>query len=202
MNHFDIVRRFEIELAKYYNAPFCVATDSCTHAVELSLRMDNPDKFTTDTLSLPTRTYISIPMTMIKLGLKWNFQNTQWKDYYFIVGTRIIDAAVCFDRNTYIDGSLMCLSFQHKKMLSLGRGGAILCSNKDEYTKLKRMAYDGRIDTAPWTEQNIAELGYHYYMTPETAQLGLEKIETVKPKRKWSSNDYPYLPDMEIFKNV
>ena len=33
MSMFETVRQFEIELAKYYNAPFCVATDSCTHAI-------------------------------------------------------------------------------------------------------------------------------------------------------------------------
>jgi hypothetical protein len=38
-------------------------------------------------------------------------------------------------------------------------------------------------------------------MTPETAQLGIEKLENVtEPTKEWSSNDYPYLPDMKVFK--
>ena len=46
-------------------------------------------------------------------------------------------------------------------------------------------------------------MGYHYYMTPETAQLGLEKlpiaIET--PPKKWTVNDWPDLIEQnEVFK--
>jgi hypothetical protein len=45
-------------------------------------------------------------------------------------------------------------------------------------------------------------MGYHYYMTPETAELGLKKlpmaIDTV-PK-KWTTDDWPDLTKMEIFK--
>ena len=45
--------------------------------------------------------------------------------------------------------------------------------------------------------------GYHYYMTPEKASEGLEKFQTAvnKPVRDWSYKDYPYLPDMSIFKH-
>ena len=39
-------------------------------------------------------------------------------------------------------------------------------------------------------------------MTPETAQLGIEKLKTATPNKRWTSEDYPYLPDMEVFKDV
>ena len=94
----------------------------------------------------------------------------------------------------------MCLSFQYKKTLSLGRGGAILCSSQEEYDTLKRMSYDGRVDDAPWRKQNIKTIGYHYYMTPETAKLGIERLKTAVPKPSQGSGDYPYLPDMDVFK--
>jgi hypothetical protein len=64
------------------------------------------------------------------------------------------------------------------------------------------MSYDGRLPDVPWREQNIDTMGYHYYMTPETAELGLKKlpmaIDTV-PK-KWTTDDWPDLTKMEIFK--
>ena len=94
----------------------------------------------------------------------------------------------------------MCLSFQHKKTLSLGRGGAILCSSKQEYELLKRMAWDGRIRNMAWKEQDIDMVGYHYYMTPETAKLGSEKLKSITPQARQGSTDYPYLPQMKIFK--
>ena len=193
---FETVKEFEKQIADYYDAPYAVATDSCTHAIELSLRYDKPQV----KLTIPTRTYISIPFTLMKLDMHWSFVNVEWSEYYFIGGTRIIDGAVNFARDSYIRGQLMCLSFQYKKMLSLGRGGAILCPTLQDYTTLKQMAYDGRTDDKPWAEQNIKQLGYHYYMTPETAQLGIEKLKTVQADKLWTSNDYPYLPAMEVFK--
>ena len=98
----------------------------------------------------------------------------------------------------------MCLSFQFKKPLSLGRGGAILCQHESDYDALKKMAYDGRLDDQPWGDQAISTIGYHYYMTPETAQLGLERLPEAKknkPKR-WTVEDWPDLTKMEIFNNV
>lgn len=192
----ESVKKFELELANYYNSPFCVATDSCTHAVELCLRYLKPRHI----IKIPARTYISIPFTLMKCNLNWQFADKQWEEYYGLEGTPIIDGAVNFKRNSYLAGSYMCLSFQFKKMLNLGRGGAILCPTKDDYDVLKRMSYDGRTDGMPWKQQNIKHMGYHYYMTPETAHLGLEKIKTANPNKHWTSNDYPYLPDMDVFK--
>ena len=46
------------------------------------------------------------------------------------------------------------------------------------------------------------QVGYHYYMTPETAQLGLDKLEEAKTTEpiKWFVEDWPDLTQMEIFK--
>lgn len=192
---FETVLKFENKIAEFFNAPFAVATDSCTHAIEISLRHKKHDS-----TFCPKHTYLSIPMTFMKLGLDWKFTDCNWQDFYYITDD-IIDAAVTWKKNGYVDGTLMCISFQYKKHLSLGRGGAILCDTHDDYISLKKMSYDGRLPDKPWVEQNIDTIGYHYYMTPETAQLGIDKlpnaIETV-PK-DWNYSDYPDLSKMEIF---
>jgi len=191
------VAEFEKLIANFYGAPYAVATDCCTHAIELCLRIENIEY----PVNCPTRTYISVPMTFMKLGLEWQFDDYDWEDYYFIGCTDIIDAAVYWKQNGYIPETKMCLSFQHKKHLSLGRGGMILLDNYDEYVKLKKMSYDGRLPDVPWAEQNIDSMGYHYYMTPETAQRGIYRFcsaEVTKP-RSWSSNDYPDLRQMKVF---
>lgn len=193
---FNIVQKFESEIAKFYNAPYAVATDCCTHAIELSLRFEK-----TNQVSCPKHTYLSVPMTLEKLNLSWSFNNQQWQDYYFLDNTRIVDAAVYWKRNSYIKNTLFCLSFQFRKHLSLGRGGAILCSTKKEYLWLKQSSYDGRLSDAPWAQQNINQFGYHYYMTPEIAQIGLEKLQSAietKPVR-WDWKDYPNISQMDIF---
>jgi dTDP-4-amino-4,6-dideoxygalactose transaminase len=93
------------------------------------------------------------------------------------------------------------LSFQFQKHLSLGRGGMILTDNKYATKTLKRMAYDGREPNIPWRTQNINTVGYHYYMTPETAELGLNKLpEAIKTTpRDWVLEDWPDLRNMEVF---
>ena len=96
----------------------------------------------------------------------------------------------------------MCISFQFRKHLSLGRGGVILTDDKEKALELKKMSYDGRLPDIPWREQNINSVGYHYYMTPETAKLGLEKLPLaiLTQAKQWTVNDWPDLTKMEIFK--
>jgi len=193
---FEYIEKFENEIAKFYNAPYAVATDCCTHAIELCLRYEGYDN-----IIIPSRTYISIPFTCKKLNLKWKFEFQEWEDFYYMGNTNIIDAAVYWKQNGYIENTYMCLSFQYKKHLSLGRGGAILLQNKEDYDIMKKMSYDGRSPNQPWMEQNIDVIGYHYYMTPETAKMGLEKLPLSirNPPKKWNYNNYPNLTMMEVF---
>jgi dTDP-4-amino-4,6-dideoxygalactose transaminase len=195
---FKIVHNFEKALAEFYGAPYAVATDCCTHAIELSLRQQNIKSAT-----CPSQTYLSIPFTLTKLNLEWRFIDQTWADYYYLGNTNIVDAAVYWKKDGYIPGTYMCLSFQFQKHLNLTRGGAILVDNYDAYQILKKMSYDGRLPNISWKEQNIDTIGYHYYMTPETAQLGLEKLPEAitRPARQWTSDEYPYLPNLTVFKN-
>ena len=97
----------------------------------------------------------------------------------------------------------MGVSFQYQKHLSLGRGGIILTDDQNAAVQLKKMSYDGRIPNVPWREQNIDTIGYHYYMTPEVAQNGLDKLSEAinTPPRQWVVSDWPDLTQMSIFKN-
>jgi dTDP-4-amino-4,6-dideoxygalactose transaminase len=194
---FKIITQFEKEIASFFGSKYAVATDSCTHAIELCLRHKNISSTTS-----PTNTYISIPFTFEKLGIKWAFENNSWDEYYYLGNTNIIDAAVCWRQGSYIPNTFMCVSFQFKKHLSLGRGGMILFDNELDFEPLKCMSYDGRLPDQPWAEQNIKTIGYHYYMTPETAQLGLDKLPVAIANlpKKQSYKDYPYLPNMDVFK--
>lgn len=192
---FLVVEKFEQAIAEFYGAPYAVATDCCTHAIELCLRYIEP----VHTITVPNHTYISIPMTMNKLNLSWDWSMNLWENYYYIGNTNIVDAAVYFKPNSYIANTFMCLSFQFKKPLGLGRGGAILCTSKEEYETFKRMSYDGRLGDEPWAEQDISTMGYHYYMTPETAQMGLDKLPVVAEKQ-WAECSWENYPDLTNFK--
>ena len=195
---FQAVTDFENRIAEYFGSPYAVSVDCCTHGIELCLRRANIKSIT-----VPTRTYLSVPFLATKLGIELKWKDENWTDYYYIGDTNIVDAAVLWKEGSYIPGTLMCLSFQFQKHLSLGRGGMILLDDKEAKDELKKMTYDGRLPDIPWRDQNINSMGYHYYMAPETAMNGLKKLpDAIKNKPKqWLVSDYPDLTRMEIFKN-
>jgi|TARA_R110000744_G_scaffold265149_1_gene379331 hypothetical protein len=142
-------------------------------------------------------------MTFEKLSLDWNFTNEQWSEYYNIGNTNIIDAAVLWRKNSYIPSTIMCVSFQMKKHLSLGKGGVILLDNEEDAEILRQIRYDGRPDLeSPWADQNIQLFGYHYQMTYETAEMGVNKFQEAvyREPKHWTWKDYPNLSKYEIFK--
>jgi dTDP-4-amino-4,6-dideoxygalactose transaminase len=195
---FEIIKQFENEIAEFFGSPYAIAVDSCTHGIELCLRYTKETK-----INVPKRTYLSVPFLAEKMGLEREWRDEEWEDYYTVNygDKRIIDAAVLWKKNSYIPNTFMCISFQYQKHLSLGRGGIILLDNEIDYLSLKKMSYDGRLPNVPWRDQDIDMVGFHYYMTPETAQLGLDKLELAinTPPRKWSVTDWPDLTEMKIF---
>ena len=194
---FQVIADFEKEIAKFFGAPYAVAVDCCTHGLELCLRMKKAKKIT-----VPKHTYLSVPMLADKLNLQLQWTDDKWLNYYYLTED-IVDAAVHWKPDSYIPNTYMCVSFQFRKHLSLGRGGIILFDKKEDFDTLKRMSYDGRSPDLSWSIQNIKTIGYHYYMTPETAELGLKKLpEAIKRKPKqWVYTDWPDLTTMDIFKD-
>ncbi len=195
--NFNTVVEFEKQVAEYFAAPYAVAVDSCTHGVELCLRYTKAKH-----ISVPKNTYLSIPFLAEKLNIEreWRYEN--WIDYYYLTDI-VVDAAVLWKPNSYISGTYMNLSFQYQKLLSLGRGGMILTDSKEAAEQLKKMSYDGRLPNIPWRDQDIDTIGYHYYMTPETAQLGIDKLPQAKltTPRQWVVEDWPDLTQMSIFRS-
>ena len=193
---FDVVKEFEEKIAHFYGASYAIATDCCTHALELSLRYADAKKIT-----IPKRTYISVPFLAIKLGIEFEWEDTNWKGSYYLGNTNIIDAAVLWEEGSYVPGTLMCLSFQFQKHLNIGRGGMILTDDAAAAETLKKMSYDGRVPEKPWREQDIDTVGYHYYMTPEMAQIGLDKLPAAisSTPRHWVLSDWPDISKMTVF---
>ena len=132
---FKKVYEFEKNIAKFFGSSYAISTDSCTHAIELCLRYKNINK----KIYFPKRTYIGVPLLGFKLNLDWGWMNLNWKDFYYIKNTNIIDAAVLWKRNSYIRNSFMCISFQYQKHINIGRGGMILLNSKRAYNDLLKM---------------------------------------------------------------
>ncbi len=179
---FDKILKFEQALAEFTGAPYAIMTDCCTHAIEMCLRYDRIKE-----CSFTPYTYLSIPMTMHKLGIKYDYfpdhlsHRQEWIGEYKFEGTRIWDSARRLQPNMYREGMMQCLSFGHGKPLHIGRGGAILLDDKKAYEEIIRMRYDGRdLNTLPWETQKVFRVGYHYKPTIEEAELGVALLEGLK----------------------
>ena len=189
---FEKITKFESALAKFTGAPYAVMTDCCTHAIELCLRYDNIQR-----VQFPAHTYLSIPMTMHKLGITYNYNDKLWTGEYQFIGTRVWDSARLLKQDMYRPGQLQCLSFGYGKPLEIGRGGAVLTDDIEVYDTLKHQCYDGRdLTVSPWEQQKIFKVGYHYKPTIEEAVKGLELLPNVDQEPKYK--EYPDLRNITI----
>ena len=128
---FKKIIEFETALAQFTGAPRAVMTDCCTHAIELCMRYDQ-----VQTCKFTPYTYVSVPMTMHKLGIKYQYLDHEWQRWvgeYPFVETRIWDSARRLEANMYRAGQMQCVSFGHDKPLAIGRCGAILLDDETAY---------------------------------------------------------------------
>lgn len=189
---FDTILEFEKELALYTGAPYAIMTDCCTHAIEMCLRYKQVKK-----VQFTAYTYLSIPMTMHKLGIEYELVPEKWTGEYRFYGTDIWDSARRLERDMYRPGMMQCLSFGHNKPLQIGHGGAILLDNYEAYDVLLQQRYDGRnLNFSPWQAQQTFVVGYHYRPTIEDAKIGLEKLNSIDERPKY--HQYPDLRDITI----
>ena len=195
---FDKILEFERALAKYTGAPYTIMTDCCTHAIEMCLRYDRVRG-----LKMTPFTYLSVPMTMHKLGIDYVYLDEDvqtWAGEYNFAYTRIWDSARRLEPDMYKHGQMQCLSFGHTKPLQIGHGGAIILDDKQAYDKIIRMRYDGRdLNISPWQSQKEFTVGYHYRPSIEDAVQGLALLEGLKefcPEPK--PVDYPDLRTITI----
>lgn len=188
---FDAVLDFERAVAHYTGAPYCVATDSCTHAIEIAFRLT----FNNNMVMFPAHTYLSVPMTMHKLNIPYMMTDETWVGEYEFKGSKIWDSARRFERHMYQDGQIQCISFGRTKPLEIGRGGCLLTDNRELYRSASRMRMDGRdiFKYKPWATQENFDVGFHYYMKPEDCVTGLNMLHG-KQFTEQISNFYNY-PD-------
>ena len=200
----EVVDIFEREVAAFFNAPYAVAVDCCTHAIQLCLEYrwqttaEEPVH-----IKIPKRTYVSVPMAVAQSGHMVKLIDLDWKDYYYLNPTNIIDAAAYWQRGGYVPKTMMCLSFQIKKHINIGRGGMILLDDKKAYDWLRLARYDGRDMTVPYNgEGHIKMMGYHYYLTPEDCARGILLMRKKKDMKAAPMGSFSYPDTEEMLKGV
>jgi dTDP-4-amino-4,6-dideoxygalactose transaminase len=170
---YKITEDFENKIAEYTGAKYAVTVDNQSNALFLALYYE---KINGQIITIPSRTYPSVPCEIIHAGGKINFDivsGTTLKGVYQLKPTKVWDSALRFTADMYIPNTHMCVSFTGPyKHLKLSKGGAILTDSLDAYYWFKRARFSGRRECS-YHDDYFDMLGWNFYMMPEIAARGL-----------------------------
>lgn len=168
MNPYNVISDFEKRMAEFVGSPYAVAVDSCTNALFLCCKY-----LSVGSVTLPSRTYISVPCSVIHSGGSVVFDDFTWHGTYQLKPYPIYDSACRMIRGMYVPGTYDCVSFSANKILNIGKGGMIFTDDEKAVRWFKLARYEGR-EEIPLTSQEFFNfLGWNMYMTPEQASRGL-----------------------------
>ena len=204
---YKITEEFEDEISKYTGAKYVVTVDNMSNALFLALKYEKVEGLE---ITIPSRTYPSVPCEIIHAGAKVNFKKIKGKKLkgaYNLEGTKVWDSALRFTADMYIPNTHMCLSFTGPyKHFKLSKGGAILTDDYEAYLWFKRARYSGRRECS-YHDDNFDMIGWNYYMMPELAARGLLLMKQFyigdeKTKNKDLELMYPDLSKFEVYKKA
>tara|TARA_R110000772_G_scaffold230947_1_gene341661 strand:- start:283 stop:927 length:645 start_codon:yes stop_codon:yes gene_type:complete len=204
---YKVTEEFEQELCKYTGAKYAVTVDNMSNGLFLSLYYENHIKnnIKDKIITIPNRTYPSVPCEIIHAGLKVRWDIVKGKTLtgaYNLKGSNIWDSALTFTAEMYQPKTHMCISFTGPyKHFKLSKGGAILTDNLEAYHWFKRARYSGRRECS-YHDDNFDMLGWNFYMMPELAARGLllmnQFYNTDGSKKHNEDLTLPY-PDLSKF---
>lgn len=194
----DVVDAFEKMVASYAGSKYAVCVDNCTDALFLCLKYVGAE----GEIEIPSRTYVSVPQTIIHAGCEPKFTDFEWSGCYTLDPYKIVDGATRFTKGMYVQDTLHCLSFHIKKTVPIGKGGMILTNDKAAYDWFKLARYEGRDITIPYDRDRIAMIGWNMYMPPEQAARGIELLLQVSDENPDCGGSWKYhdVSSLEIFK--
>ena len=211
-NPHQVTKDFEAALCEYTGAPYAVAVNSCTMALTLAVAWHLRSTLYVEEISIPRRTYVSVPQAVIHAGGRPTFRDQEWLGYYQLSPLPVFDCARWFSESMYdadpplrddggYEGNMLCVSFHASKILGLEQGGAILHDNAEADAWFRRARFDGRAEgVAPKDDTGII-LGWHCYMNPSTAAQGILKLHSLpRHNDPLPNDDYPDLSTLEAFK--
>lgn len=204
---YKITEEFEDEISKYTGAKYVVTVDNMSNALFLALKYEKVEGLE---ITIPSRTYPSVPCEIIHAGGKVNFRKIKGKKLkgaYNLEGTKVWDSALRFTADMYIPNTHMCLSFTGPyKHFKLSKGGAILTDDYEAYLWFKRARYSGRRECS-YHDDNFDMIGWNYYMMPELAARGLLLMKQFYIGDEKKQNEdlelmYPDLSKFEVYKKA
>ena len=210
-NVYRNTQEFEEALSEYTGAPYVVTLDNMSNALFLTLYYEKnvTKKISSDKITIPSRTYPSVPCEIIHTGLKVSFKEVNGntiKGAYNLEGSNVWDSALRFTADMYIPGSHMCISFTGPyKHFKLSKGGAILTDSLEAYHWFKRARYSGRQECS-YHDDYFDMLGWNFYMMPELAARGLllmnqfYNLDGTKKHNEDLELPYPDLSKFDVYK--
>ena len=172
----DVVDLFEKKMAEYAGSKYAAAVDNCTDAMFLCLKYLNAD----GEVTLPKRTYVSVPCTVIHAGCQVKFENIEWSGAYQLSPFPVYDGATRMRKGMYEPGSYYCISFHRRKHIPIGKGGMILTDDKEAYEWFKVARYEGRHMENLYKDDHFDMIGWNMYMPPEQAAEGMELFKNIE----------------------
>ncbi len=172
----DVVDLFEKLMANYAGSKYAVSVDNCTDAMFLCLKYL---KFEGE-ITLPKRTYVSVPCTVIHAGCQVKFEDIDWSGAYQLKPSPVWDGATRMRKGMYEPDSYYCISFHRRKHIPIGKGGMILTDDKEAYEWFKVARYEGRHMENLYKDDHFDMIGWNMYMPPEQAAEGLELFKDIK----------------------
>lgn len=184
----DVVDAFEQMISEYSGSKYAVSVDSCTNALFLCLKYLNAK----GEVTIPGRTYVSVPQSIIHAGCQVSFCDDEWTGTYRLNPFPIVDGATRFKKGMYEPDTYHCLSFHIKKILGIGKGGMILTDDEQSVDWFKKARYEGRDITKLYDEDSISTLGWNMYMPPEQAAYGISKFLQLKENNEDCGGSWRY----------
>ena len=206
---YKITDEFENKLARYTGAKYVITVDNMSNGLFLALYYENHvKKSIKGKISIPYRTYPSVPCEIIHAGLKINWEKVKGETLtgaYQLKGSNVWDSALTFTADMYKPKTHMCVSFTGPyKHFKLSKGGAILTDNLKAYHWFKRARYSGRRECS-YHDDNLDMLGWNFYMMPELAARGcllmgqFYNIDGTKKHQEDLTLPYPDLSQFKVY---
>lgn len=188
------VKEFEEKYAAFVGAKYAVATNSCTAALDIAVRVAPLG----EEVSVSPFTFVSSALCILNAGKKVKFVDIDEETkctpeadiQVFYAGNHygkgiIYDMAHC--GGSKHQGLISCWSFHAVKNLPTGDGGMLTTNDPELYRRAKALSwcgidkstFDRSKETYSW-DYNIEEAGLKANMNDITAAIGLCQLEELK----------------------
>lgn len=207
------VQEFEEKWAEFTGAKYAVATNSCTSALDIAVRLvklPNPVK-------VSAFTFVSSALSPLNAGYDIEFVDIDEKSLCTLkADIQVMYAGNQFGKGIIYDmahsggakhkGLISCWSFHAVKNLPAGDGGMLTTNSKSLYKRAKALAWCG-IDKSTFErskgryswDYDIKEVGLKAHMNDITAVIALEKLKSLKKdntyRKKLATAYDKYLPE-------